>query len=382
MERQLKGLFSVALYPDELVHASGSTHDQILMHQLTREYLSRGILITFGSAKSDLAVKEIDPCRVGSRAMPDRFMTFRRSGALDVIDTLAKLASRDLVTQTGRLRKLVTQTGRWPDPALANLVVILVPVWCRVTGEKKTKLSTTDTPDNKGVYNSKTSRFAKWLATLISDAVGTVRHEELILGGEAAREAVVHAAARTKRPELVAYYDDLLERRDVLQAWIGEQGAYYGTAAVKHLYDVSKALAEAALEAEAVLKACRAADVKRITNIIRSLRENRMMDMRPEWLRGLREWAQANEAVRQLWLFDSRARGDAREDSDVDIALALMPPDGKHDWALGAYFSLELEWKAQLKAIVERHVSLEVIVPATEPDVRVRREGVLLWARE
>ena len=65
-----------------------------------------------------------------------------------------------------------------------------------------------------------------------------------------------------------------------------------------------------------------------------------MIDMRPEWLRGLREWAQANGAVRQVWLFGSRARGDAREDSDVDIALALMPPDGKTDWALGAYSSL------------------------------------------
>jgi predicted nucleotidyltransferase len=106
------------------------------------------------------------------------------------------------------------------------------------------------------------------------------------------------------------------------------------------------------------------------------------MDMRPEWLRGLREWAQANEAVRQLWLFGSRARGDAREDSDVDIALALTPPVGKHDWALGAYFSLEREWKVKLTAIVERDVSLGVIVPGTEADVRVRREGVLLWARE
>jgi predicted nucleotidyltransferase len=105
------------------------------------------------------------------------------------------------------------------------------------------------------------------------------------------------------------------------------------------------------------------------------------MDMRPEWLRGLREWAKANDAVRQLWLFGSRAHGDAREDSDVDIALALMPSDGKHDWALGNYFALEVEWKQQLKAIVERDVSLEPLVPGEESDARVRREGVLLWAR-
>ncbi len=105
------------------------------------------------------------------------------------------------------------------------------------------------------------------------------------------------------------------------------------------------------------------------------------MDMQPEWLHGLREWAQSNGNVRQLWLFGSRARGNARENSDVDIALALMPPDGKHDWALGNYFALEGEWKQQLKAIVERDVSMAVIVPGEDADVRVRREGALLWAR-
>lgn len=106
------------------------------------------------------------------------------------------------------------------------------------------------------------------------------------------------------------------------------------------------------------------------------------MDMRTEWLRGLREWSQSNDAVRQLWLFGSRARGDSRPDSDVDLALALMPPDGKHDWALGAYFALETEWKQQLQAIVGRDVSIEPLVPGEPSDVRVRREGVLLWARE
>jgi hypothetical protein len=58
-----------------------------------------------------------------------------------------------------------------------------------------------------------------------------------------------------------------------------------------------------------------------------------------------------------------------------------MPADGKHDWALGAYFHLEREWKQQLKAIVGRNVSLEPLVSGEESDARVRREGVLLWSR-
>jgi predicted nucleotidyltransferase len=105
------------------------------------------------------------------------------------------------------------------------------------------------------------------------------------------------------------------------------------------------------------------------------------MDMRKEWLSALRSWAAANGSVRQLWLFGSRARGDAREDSDVDLALALMPPDGKHDWALGNYFALASKWKGELETIVGRPVSMEPLVPGQESDVRVRREGVLLWAR-
>jgi predicted nucleotidyltransferase len=105
------------------------------------------------------------------------------------------------------------------------------------------------------------------------------------------------------------------------------------------------------------------------------------MDMREEWLRDLRSWASKNESVRQLWLFGSRARGDSRENSDVDLAIALMPPIGKHDFALGNYFFLASEWKRELEAIVGRAVSIAPLVPDTDADVRVRRCGRLLWAR-
>jgi predicted nucleotidyltransferase len=49
---------------------------------------------------------------------------------------------------------------------------------------------------------------------------------------------------------------------------------------------------------------------------------------------GPRSWASANGNVRELWLFGSRAKGNSRPESDVDLALVLMPPDNKHDWAL------------------------------------------------
>jgi predicted nucleotidyltransferase len=102
------------------------------------------------------------------------------------------------------------------------------------------------------------------------------------------------------------------------------------------------------------------------------------MDMRDEWLCGLRSWASGNDSIRQLWLFGSRATGRSRPDSDVDLAVSLMCPVGNHNWALGNYFAFHSEWKRQLEAIVGRHVSLEVIEPGTKEDAEVRRTWVLL----
>jgi predicted nucleotidyltransferase len=107
----------------------------------------------------------------------------------------------------------------------------------------------------------------------------------------------------------------------------------------------------------------------------------RAMDMRDEWLVSLRSWAKGNDSVRELWLFGSRADGRSRADSDVDWALVLMPPTGKHDWAAGNYVALHSEWKRELEAIVGRHVSLEAPEPGSEEDAMVRRSGVLLWKR-
>jgi predicted nucleotidyltransferase len=80
------------------------------------------------------------------------------------------------------------------------------------------------------------------------------------------------------------------------------------------------------------------------------------MDMQDEWLSALRSWASANDSFRELWLLGSRATGESRPDSDVDLAVALMPAKGRHDWALGNYFGLGDQWQRQLEAIVGRHV--------------------------
>lgn len=79
-------------------------------------------------------------------------------------------------------------------------------------------------------------------------------------------------------------------------------------------------------------------------------------------------------------MFGSRAKRTSRPDSDVDIAISLMPPREDHNWALPDYFALANDWRRELKKIVGR-VSFTAIVPNTPGDTEVRKTGVLLWRR-
>jgi len=106
------------------------------------------------------------------------------------------------------------------------------------------------------------------------------------------------------------------------------------------------------------------------------------MEMRAEWLPKLRSWAKENKSIRELWLFGSRATGCSRPESDVDLAIALMPAIGKTNWALGDFYALHPKWKRQLEEIVGRHVSLQPLIPNNDLDMIVRSSGVLLWTRD
>jgi predicted nucleotidyltransferase len=88
-------------------------------------------------------------------------------------------------------------------------------------------------------------------------------------------------------------------------------------------------------------------------------------------------WAAANDCVREIWLFGSRARGDSSPGSDVDIAIILMPTS----WALGAYFAKGDDWQRELGGLLNRDVSLEAIAPDHEGYDTVMREGCRLWSR-
>jgi predicted nucleotidyltransferase len=106
------------------------------------------------------------------------------------------------------------------------------------------------------------------------------------------------------------------------------------------------------------------------------------MDMRDEWLTALKSWAASNGSVLEIWLFGSRARDCAREDSDIDIALLLMPPDGGHNWALGNFVVLFDDWKTELCNAVNWPVSLVAFGPKFDMNQEVRSTGLMLWRRE
>jgi predicted nucleotidyltransferase len=103
------------------------------------------------------------------------------------------------------------------------------------------------------------------------------------------------------------------------------------------------------------------------------------MDIKDEWTSALRQWAGRNENVFELWLFGSWVKGGSTPESDVDIALMLMPPVDKHNWALGNYAVFRSEWKKQLEAIVGRKVDLRLIGPDFDLDQEVRSTGVRLY---
>jgi predicted nucleotidyltransferase len=90
-----------------------------------------------------------------------------------------------------------------------------------------------------------------------------------------------------------------------------------------------------------------------------------------EVVRRVAEWARDRDDVRALALVGSRARGDARADSDVDLVLLTPAPGAVGDGWLAALPRAELVRSGDWGAIAERRArlpsGLEVEVGIGEP---------------
>jgi predicted nucleotidyltransferase len=84
-------------------------------------------------------------------------------------------------------------------------------------------------------------------------------------------------------------------------------------------------------------------------------------------------WGKRHPKIRQVWLYGSRARGDHRPDSDIDLAIVMSFAEW-WDWHeeynsspdLQLSVEVDLEW-------YEKDAGLEIVGPGVEND------GVLLY---
>jgi predicted nucleotidyltransferase len=76
------------------------------------------------------------------------------------------------------------------------------------------------------------------------------------------------------------------------------------------------------------------------------------------WCRTLVSWAHDKPEIAELWLFGSRARGDHRYDSDLDLAVIMSA--GEEGERLGAWIGSAKEWEAELVTLLPVHVDLDI----------------------
>ncbi|HUZ32639.1 MAG TPA: nucleotidyltransferase domain-containing protein [Xanthobacteraceae bacterium] len=104
------------------------------------------------------------------------------------------------------------------------------------------------------------------------------------------------------------------------------------------------------------------------------------MDLELDREAALKSWAANNDAVKEFWLFGSRVKGTSRPESDVDVALILMPETDNTNWAFAKYVECRNLWKKQLQRIVARPISLCVIEPGEKMYDEVLKTGQRLWS--
>jgi len=102
-----------------------------------------------------------------------------------------------------------------------------------------------------------------------------------------------------------------------------------------------------------------------------------------EWRDAISAWALANQSVAAVYVFGSRARGDNKADSDLDLAILVDAPDGAH---LSEFIEHRAEWQRELNARVKNVVVNLGLANQEEAGLvappAVTRDGILIFERD
>jgi predicted nucleotidyltransferase len=89
------------------------------------------------------------------------------------------------------------------------------------------------------------------------------------------------------------------------------------------------------------------------------------------------EWAAQRSEIAEVWLYGSRARGDHRDESDIDLAIVIKGQDPNTRFA--RWPDRPEVWAAALR--LSRPPDLQWYDPDANLEIgpSVRREGILLY---
>lgn len=79
----------------------------------------------------------------------------------------------------------------------------------------------------------------------------------------------------------------------------------------------------------------------------------------------LREWGRSQAIVSEVYIFGSRVKGVAREDSDLDVAVRLVFADP--DTSLAHWMAHQKAWSEALESLIPYKIDLQLFHPGATP---------------
>lgn len=98
----------------------------------------------------------------------------------------------------------------------------------------------------------------------------------------------------------------------------------------------------------------------------------------------LKVWARANSCVRRVWIFGSRARGEASMGSDLDVAVEIDAV-GRDESAQLSWMDRSPGWRSELGKKLSVPIQLEWVGDTTPMPTVARglaRSSVLIYQRD